>query len=52
MANTSFPLTTDALADWLNESIRKMQKNLDSKNINNTGSLRQSLGRNIGKNVV
>jgi hypothetical protein len=52
MAQTSFPLTTDALADWLNESIRKMQKNLDTKNINNTGSLRQSLGRNIGKNVV
>jgi hypothetical protein len=52
MAQTSFPLTTDALADWLNESIRKMQKNLDSKRVNNSGSLRQSLGRNIGKNVV
>lgn len=52
MANTSFPLTTDALQDWLNESIRQMQKNLDSKNINNSGALRQSLGRNIGQNVV
>lgn len=52
MAENTFPLTTDALQDWLNVSIRKMQKNLDTMKINNTGALRQSLGQNFGHNVT
>ena len=49
---TNFPLTTDALQDWLNDTIQKMQKNMDRKKINNTGALRQSLGQNYGKSVM
>jgi len=52
MADNTFPLTTDALQDWLNIKIRKMQKNLDRNKSNNSGQLRQSLGRNYNKGVL
>lgn len=37
---------------WLNNSIKRMQSNLAKANANNSGALRQSLGKNIGKDVV
>ena len=59
MAETNYPLTTDRLQVWLNVRIRRMQKNLANnkertkyKNINNSGTLRQSLGRNYNKGVL
>ena len=51
MAETNYPLTTDRLQVWLNVRIRRMQKNLDRNNSNNSGQLRQSLGRNYDKGV-
>jgi len=51
MAETNYPLTTDRLQVWLNVRIRRMQKNLAKNKSNNSGNLRQSLGRNYDKGV-
>jgi hypothetical protein len=47
--------TIDAVVDWMNVSIKAMQKNLDKGGkhgtSNNTGTLRQSLGKNFQKPI-
>lgn len=53
MAENKYPLTTDRLQTWLNVRIRRMQRNLAAAKhgSNNSGALRQSLGKNYDKSI-
>ena len=51
MAENKYPLTTDRLQTWLNVRIRRMQRNLAADKSNNSGTLRQSLGKNYDKSI-
>ena len=51
MAENNYPLTTDRLQTWLNVRIRRMQRNLAADKSNNSGTLRQSLGKNYDKSI-
>lgn len=51
MAENKYPLTTDRLQTWLNVRIRRMQRNLAADKSNNSGALRQSLGKNYDKSI-
>ena len=52
MAENKYPLTTDRLQTWLNVRIRRMQRNLSADRSNNSGTLRQSLGKNYDKSIT
>ena len=52
MAENKYPLTTDRLQTWLNVRIRRMQRNLAADRSNNSGALRQSLGKNNDKSIT
>ena len=52
MAENKYPLTTDRLQTWLNVRIRRMQRNLAADRSNNSGALRQSLGKNYDKSIT
>ena len=54
MAENKYPLTTDRLQTWLNVRIRRMQRNLAAAKhgSNNSGALRQSLGKNYDKSIT